>query len=613
MPPPAKRARTLDDYASFGGDATSGVYNERAAQFNRDQFLALLYSWILTDKMPFRKVKSPSFHKLLEYLRPRSQSLLPSHQRAKFHISFDLWISRNKLALLGLVAHFIDAGGTPVTTLLALPRQAGRHTGANLAETIGALIAHYNLQDRVGYFVTDNASNNDTCLDFLGREFGFKMPDSRIRCCGHIFNLCSQAVLFGVDAEAFEHEIEDPALEEVQLSRCRHKGPCGKLHNVIHYIEASPQRIDRLNDLELKLNSANQPPDKKAIYALVKDVSTWCNSFDKAIKRALYLRGSIDDFSGRPQPREPAIVSDMLTNDDWTVLTQYHELLQPLPEATVRLQGHAGGRFGCIWQLLPAFEYLLRHFEEQRQRHPVPAESSQLDPSLLTSESHFSTACNLGWQKLDEYYTKLDESPVYVAAVVLHPRLKWRWFRRWPEAWLAAAKIPFSKLWSHYAVKQTDASRRASRPPRKNDWFSDEEDEGAEMDEHDELNQYLVEHRPAELAVDDSLISYWLTKRQKWPRLSSLALDIYAVPAMSDSPKHLFSQAGDAASSRRRLLHSEIVEWLMSLKSWISSGLITLDPSLSGRILESPALGGDDGDDDDCTDLESDQSNQSNS
>ncbi|KAF4546993.1 Hypothetical protein D9617_74g064550 [Elsinoe fawcettii] len=193
----------------------------------------------------------------------------------RINISFDLWTSRNKLALLGLVAHFVDAGSTPVTTLLALPRQAGRHTGANLAETIGAVIAHYNLQDRVGYFVTDNASNNDTRLDFLGREFGFKMPDSRIRCCGHIFNLCGQAVLFGVDAEAFEHGIEDPALEEVQLARWRRKGPCGKLHNVIYYIEASPQRIDRLNTLQLKLNSPNQPPDKKAIYALVKDVSTW--------------------------------------------------------------------------------------------------------------------------------------------------------------------------------------------------------------------------------------------------------------------------------------------------------------------------------------------------
>ncbi|KAF4546994.1 Hypothetical protein D9617_74g064560 [Elsinoe fawcettii] len=196
----------------------------------------------------------------------------------------------------------------------------------------------------------------------------------------------------------------------------------------------------------------------------------------------------------------------MLTNDDWTVLTQYHELLGPLQEATVRLQGHAGGRFGCIWQVLPAFEYLLRHFAEQRQRYPVPVESSQLDHSLLTSESHFSTACNLGWQKLDEYYTKLDESPV------------------------------------------------------------DEEDEGVEVDEHDELNQYLVEHSPAELTVDDSPISYWLTKRQRWSRLSSLALDIYAVPAMSGSPERLFSQAGDAISSRRRLLHSETVEWLMSFE-----------------------------------------------
>lgn len=36
---------------------------------------------------------------------------------------------------------------------------------------------------------------------------------------------------------------------------------------------------------------------------------------------------------------------------------------------------------------------------------------------------------NAGWQKVDEYYERLDDSAVYVAAVVLHPRMKWRDFK----------------------------------------------------------------------------------------------------------------------------------------------------------------------------------------
>ncbi|KAF4546926.1 Hypothetical protein D9617_95g039910 [Elsinoe fawcettii] len=178
------------------------------------------------------------------------------------------------------MAYFIRDDGQPKTALLGLPR---------------AIIARYNLQQKVGYFMTDNAPNNDVCLEYLSSEFGYKMPDSRLRCCGHIFNLCGQAVLFGNDADVFEHSLEDTALEQQLLQRWRRKGPCGKLHNVLYYIDASPQRIDRLNDLQLKLMHF-QPPEKKPAYAIFKDVITRCNSFDNATKRAVYLRASIDEF-----------------------------------------------------------------------------------------------------------------------------------------------------------------------------------------------------------------------------------------------------------------------------------------------------------------------------
>ncbi len=38
------------------------------------------------------------------------------------------------------------------------------------------------------------------------------------------------------------------------------------------------------------------------------------------------------------------------------------------------------------------------------------------------------------WDKLDEYYRKYDETPVYVVAVVLYPGLKLRYFELiWTE------------------------------------------------------------------------------------------------------------------------------------------------------------------------------------
>ena len=34
---------------------------------------------------------------------------------------------------------------------------------------------------------------------------------------------------------------------------------------------------------------------------------------------------------------------------------------------------------------------------------------------------------------MNDYYSKLDNTPLYVAAVVLHPRMKWKWIEeQWP-------------------------------------------------------------------------------------------------------------------------------------------------------------------------------------
>jgi len=56
---------------------------------------------------------------------------------------------------------------------------------------------------------------------------------------------------------------------------------------------------------------------------------------------------------------------------------------------------------------------------------------SQIDASFTTLEHHFSTNINAAWQKLNEYYTRTDDTSIYRLAVFLHPLLKWRWFERY--------------------------------------------------------------------------------------------------------------------------------------------------------------------------------------
>jgi hypothetical protein len=57
--------------------------------------------------------------------------------------------------------------------MLTLLEQLSPHSGYNYYNVISNVITKYNLSSRIGWFVIDNAYNNDTCIDFLAAELGF--------------------------------------------------------------------------------------------------------------------------------------------------------------------------------------------------------------------------------------------------------------------------------------------------------------------------------------------------------------------------------------------------------------------------------------------------------
>ena len=56
----------------------------------------------------------------------------------------------------------------------------------------------------MGYFVLDNATNNDTTLKELGKAMDFDPVLKRLRYMGHIINLIAESYIFGQDASTWE-------------------------------------------------------------------------------------------------------------------------------------------------------------------------------------------------------------------------------------------------------------------------------------------------------------------------------------------------------------------------------------------------------------------------
>jgi hypothetical protein len=156
-----------------------------------------------------------------------------------------LWTFPNSLAILAVVGHFISQSGEAKSCLLGLRHIESSHLGENMAQSVITIIEEYEIKDLLGYFILDNVSSNDTCVQEILKQLqpSTDLKKRRLRCFGHIVNLTAKAFLFGEEAEAFELEVDSYVQlqqEEKELRAWRKLGPIGKLHNVITYIRKTP-------------------------------------------------------------------------------------------------------------------------------------------------------------------------------------------------------------------------------------------------------------------------------------------------------------------------------------------------------------------------------------
>jgi hypothetical protein len=663
-------------------------------------FKGLILQLFTTEQVPFSLIDAEAFRALLIYLQPLLSDCIPTRTTPRRHIvkaynqalinveselhratsrinlSFDLWTSPGRrLALLGVVAHYLDATYTPRAVLLSLPAVKGAYTAANIASTLSAILHHFKLHQSFGHAITDNASENEACMNILSAELTIPRGKRHVFCIGHIINLVAHQLLFGEDAESFEESLISATAEEVELRNWRRRGPIGKLHNLIRYINHSTQRRDAFTQAQRERPDTlrSERLRSQETYELIRDNLTRWNSWHDAAQRASDLRPAVDDFTDNelqnydqklarhlrrpatePAPKAPSLVNDRLNDDEWHVIARYVELLKPLKKATMNLQGNVNTAAkqeqpvkGAIWQVLPAFEEILQGFEHAREQHrplasqqlsqqspgspPSPLAGnkrrrmrrsspertattsttsgsfvSDLDDTVLPPtplveytelQLHFSTNINRGWQKLDKYYNKTDVTPIYRAAVLLHPRLKWRWFERYwkhKPKWIADARAAIDELWIQYKHQSVTGNPVVPMTVIHDEWT---EFDNQEQPPKDQLLQYTEERESADLSAFDSPLPYWIHKRRQWPQLAQMAFDIYSPPAMSDESERVFSIAGNNMNPRRRRLTSDAVQQLLCLRSWQRSEVITLDTRLIRQaVLPTGASGSDSSD-----------------
>jgi hypothetical protein len=209
-------------------DSQVAVSLKRSHTAESENLKTAYINWVVLDKITLRQSVSESFKRLMTAANPNLAYYLPlskettrswiikSYQhhttticesiksaRSRISITFDGWKSDSGYDFLGVCFHYIDRGCKLQTVLGALTPIKGEKTGENQEAVITPVLRKYGInKDNIGWFVLDNATNNDTTMVQLGKNFEFDPAQRRLRCLGHskesksrihgnVLNVCS--------------------------------------------------------------------------------------------------------------------------------------------------------------------------------------------------------------------------------------------------------------------------------------------------------------------------------------------------------------------------------------------------------------------------------------
>jgi hypothetical protein len=146
-------------------------------------------------------------------------------------------------------------------------------------------------------------------------------------------------------------------------------------------------------------------------------------------------------------------------------------------------------------------------------------------------------------------------SPIYAAALILNPKRRTRYIQaNWKREWRKPALESVQALWETYREVKIPVptttpfsyDKYNQEEPKELDSFSrialtlDVQARPASQDEYEDYNM-AESYDPGTKGA----LAWWYqdTQRQRWPRLSLMAIDILSIPAMSDELERVFSRA----------------------------------------------------------------------
>lgn len=457
-------------------------------------------------------------------------------------VTMDIWSSSNLSSFLGVTVSCVSIDFKPKMFHIACREMTSRHTGENILDLFTDIAEEFGIQNKILRAVVDNAGNMGRMGD-LWLENNEKLEDDEF------------------ESEDEEGEEQEESGDEVTFAHlCQQPWATKCLAHTIQLVvkdgfrstssfETTISKAKKFVN-SVRKSTIDQPRVREAVgFSLTPAVPTRWNSTLRMIKSVVRLMRTSPDLVS-----ELSVVKKdhkmKLTPSEIRILESIIECLEPLAEATDRLQAEAE----TAGQVLPLLRLLQQRLAEVEKHQIAP-------PGLVT----FAAEMGKSLARRTEAYWK---DPVFITAAVLDPRFKTSFMNNKAEIDELKAVVEKyltandSTTCSSPVLSARSKEATVTETPSLFDDLPDLEESSTTGTVHDELQKYLNERR---VARSDSPLAFW-RNREASPKLTAVAKKVFGVPATSGSSERLFSTAGYLSRSLRNRIGARLLEQKMFIK-----------------------------------------------
>ncbi|KAL6501373.1 hypothetical protein OROGR_026506 [Orobanche gracilis] len=507
-----------------------------------------LVEYVIIDEVSFWAVEGKGFVNLLHELQPKFvipnrkkvagmvfelfllekaklQSVISGH---RVSITTDTWTSIQNINYMVITAHFLDSDWKLHKRIINFTKITS-HIGEEIGKMVEVCLRDWGIE-KLFSIVVDNASSNDTAIDYLKRRMKsentllFEGKYLHLRCACHILNL-----------------IVKDGLKELNAS-------IKSIRNVVIFIHSSPSRLNKFREFATlaKFASTSTVP---------MDVKTRWNATYKMLDVALKYRRVFERMS-----------------EEWLPFMNY---FREKGEKGKKRVGPPGVE---DWENANAFVYFLKNFYDVT----LELSASKNPTSQLIYQSMIALQIEIEKKSND------DSDPILKKLQMIKVSIKKLGANSTKfQEFIDKIKKGFVTLWAEYkGINDTlDIERRCvqigfndgdgSTSTGGGLWdelFNDVQAQNEEeqlQEISNEVDKYLADEIEKRSNQSFNLLEWWRGSEARYPVLSMIAKDIFAIPSSTVASESAFSLGKRVVDPFRSSLSPKMVEALVCTNDWL--------------------------------------------